>query len=125
MAKRLPILLSVLAMLVYLGAGIIFLERGHPHEDAFILFRYAENLAEGHGIVFNPGGPRTEGATDFLWLLMLAGLVKLGIDVAVGAVILNAVGAGLAVWILCRRILRSQLPTPWRIPLAFLSLGIN
>jgi len=42
---------------------------GHPHEDAYILFRYAENLAAGHGIVFNVGGPRAEGATDFLHLL--------------------------------------------------------
>jgi len=40
-----------------------------PDEDALILFRYAENLAE-HGIVsYNPGGAPSEGATDFCGLL--------------------------------------------------------
>ena len=66
-----------------------------PHEDAYILFRYAEHLAEGHGIVFNVGGPRAEGATDFLWLLLVSGLTAAGLDVAIAALVLNSLGAGL------------------------------
>ena len=42
-------------------------------DDAFISFRYARNLATGHGLVFNPGFERVEGYTNFLWVLMLAG----------------------------------------------------
>jgi hypothetical protein len=42
-------------------------------DDAFISFRYARNLAEGNGLVFNPGGERVEGYTNFLWVLLLAG----------------------------------------------------
>ena len=76
------------------------LHRGHPAEDAYILFRYVENFVAGFGIVYYPGGPRTEGATDFLWFLGLSGLVKLGLDVAVAAALLNAIGAGLAVHLL-------------------------
>lgn len=34
-------------------------------EDAFISFRYARNLVDGHGLVFNPG-ERVEGYTNFL-----------------------------------------------------------
>ena len=30
-------------------------------DDAFISFRYAVNLSEGHGLVFNPGFERVEG----------------------------------------------------------------
>src|SRR6185295_8846902 len=40
-------------------------------DDAYISFRYAENLATGHGLVFNPGD-RVEGYTDFLWVVLLA-----------------------------------------------------
>ena len=48
-------------------------------DDAFISFRYARNLAEGHGLVFNPGFERVEGYTNFLWVLILAGLARLGV----------------------------------------------
>src|ERR1043166_6070025 len=41
-------------------------------DDAFIAFRYARNLAMGHGLVFNPGFERVEGYTNFLWVLLLA-----------------------------------------------------
>ena len=40
-------------------------------EDAYISFRYARNLIEGHGLVFNPG-EKVEGYTNFLWTLFLA-----------------------------------------------------
>lgn len=42
-------------------------------EDAFISFRYARNLLEGHGLVFNPG-ERVEGYSNFLWTLELAAI---------------------------------------------------
>ena len=32
-------------------------------DDAFISFRYARNLSQGHGLVFNPGIVRCTGAT--------------------------------------------------------------
>lgn len=41
-------------------------------DDAFISFRYAKNLTDGHGLVFNPG-ERVEGYTNFLYVLILAG----------------------------------------------------
>lgn len=48
-------------------------------DDAFISFRYARNLVEGHGLVFNPGEP-VEGYTNFLWTLLVAGGLALGLD---------------------------------------------
>ncbi len=47
-------------------------------DDAFISFRYARNLIEGHGLVFNPG-ERVEGYTNFLWTLLIAAGLALGV----------------------------------------------
>ena len=52
-----------------------------PWEDAAILMRYAKHIASGHGIVWNPGGEPVDGATDFLLMVTLAGLVKAGLSV--------------------------------------------
>ena len=68
------------------------LATGHPHEDAYILYIYAEELARGEGITYFSGGPPIEGATDFLWMVLLAGFGAIGVDVAVAAGGLNALG---------------------------------
>lgn len=43
-------------------------------DDAFISFRYAQNLVDGHGLVFNldPSEPPVEGYTNFAWNMWLA-----------------------------------------------------
>ena len=46
----------------------------HNHfiqDDAFIVFRYARNLAEGNGLTWNAGEP-VEGYTTFLYTLLMA-----------------------------------------------------
>ena len=58
-----------LAMLVWLAAVSWFLAT----DDAFISFRYARNLLEGHGLVFNVG-ERVEGYSNFLWTIELAAI---------------------------------------------------
>lgn len=40
-------------------------------DDAYISYRYAQNLVLGHGLVYNPG-ERVEGYTNFLWVLIIA-----------------------------------------------------
>ncbi|HEX7078838.1 MAG TPA: hypothetical protein VF363_10470 [Candidatus Eisenbacteria bacterium] len=49
-------------------------------DDAFISFRYADNLVRGLGLVFNPG-ERVEGYSNFLWTLWAALGLRLGADV--------------------------------------------
>ncbi len=92
---------------ITIGCGLCFLtiayfalSAGHPSGDAYILFRYVENTADGHGIVYNVGGERAEGSTDFLWFLLLTIAVRFGADVAIAAGVLNALGAALAGWVL-------------------------
>ncbi len=46
-------------------------------DDAFISYRYAQNLVEGNGLVWNPG-EYVEGYSNFLWVLLLAVGLKFG-----------------------------------------------
>jgi len=50
-------------------------------DDAFISFRYAKNLAEGFGLVFNPSDTPVEGYTNFLWIIILSLGHKLGFNI--------------------------------------------
>jgi hypothetical protein len=52
-------------------------------DDAMVSMRYAKNFAEGHGLVWNPGGgERVEGYTNLLWVLYMALFHRLMIDPA-------------------------------------------
>lgn len=59
-------------------------------DDAFISFRYARNLVEGEGLVYNAGA-RVEGYTNFLWTLLIAGFIAIGFDAGQVAVVLGLV----------------------------------
>jgi hypothetical protein len=63
-------LLAALA-LALLGAGVALLWR-FTVDDAYITLRYSRHLAIGLGPTFNETGPRAEGYTTFLWMLLLA-----------------------------------------------------
>lgn len=41
-------------------------------DDAMISMRYAKNLVDGFGVVWNPGGERIEGYTNPLWVLFMS-----------------------------------------------------
>jgi hypothetical protein len=72
---------AILIALVVLIAHNIYI---HPWmiDDAFISFRYAENLSQGNGPVFNIG-ERVEGYTSFLWVVLLALGAKVGFDIVI------------------------------------------
>ena len=63
---------AVLARWVFMAAARF------TFEDAYISLRYAENLAAGLGMVYNPGEP-VFGASTPLYVLFLAGLARLGL----------------------------------------------
>jgi arabinofuranosyltransferase len=62
-----PYLIALLAIAARLIPG------PRTIDDAFITFRYARNLLEGYGFVFNPG-QRVMGTTTPLYTLLMAGL---------------------------------------------------
>jgi hypothetical protein len=59
--------LSALGCIFYFYITPVYL---HPAEDAAILFNYAQNLKETGVISYYPGGPKVDGTTDFLFLLV-------------------------------------------------------
>jgi len=58
-------------------------------DDAYISYHYSNNLAQGHGLVWHPGGDPVEGYTNFLWVVILAVFIKVGFDVVLIAKILG------------------------------------
>ena len=48
-------------------------------DDAAISFAYARNLADGHGLVPQPGADPVEGYSNPLWVLVAAGLLGVGV----------------------------------------------
>jgi hypothetical protein len=74
-ARRAPALLAGLACL---AAAADVLRRTWLSDDAFVSFRYVEQLLAGNGLVFN-AGERVEGYTNFLWTMLLAGGAALGL----------------------------------------------
>src|SRR6185436_20893757 len=78
-------------------------------DDAYISFRYAANLLDGHGLVWNPG-ERVEGYTNFLWMIIVTPFIALGIAPGQASVILNLV-CFVGVLLLCARLERLLL---WR-----------
>jgi hypothetical protein len=102
--KSLLILLAV--ALVALVARLIPAPR--TIDDAFITFRYARNLVEGQGFVYNPG-VQTLGTTTPLYTLLMAGIsgVTGGQDFPWYALTVNALadaGAAALLFLIARRV---------------------
>jgi arabinofuranosyltransferase len=77
--------LFVGAAIAAAGAGVYLAVRQYwMCDDAFITFRYADNLVRGHGLVFN-AGERVEGYTNLLWTLWVALGIALGASAAAWA----------------------------------------
>lgn len=96
-------------------------------DDAYIAFRYARNLSEGFGLVFNPGFERVEGYTCFLWVALLAGFDAAGLPPHVVANWISA-ALGVALWIgvfvYCARTLAPGA-RPWLLVVPALFLASN
>ena len=95
-------------------------------DDAFISFRYARNLAEGHGLVFNLS-ERVEGYTNFLWTLVLSVLSLTGIDLLWIALVLGLVAFVGAVLVTLRlgRVLAEAHGVHPYVPLAPVLLSVQ
>ena len=91
-------------------------------DGAFISFRYAQNLAEGAGLVWNRG-ERVEGITNLLWTLLLAPAAAVKADLslvaqALGVLSLGALGMVLLRW---SENGRTRTPVPLALWMAMLS----
>jgi hypothetical protein len=57
-------------------------------DDAYISYRYAWNLVDGQGLVYNPG-EMVEGYTNFLWTVLAAASIGLGLNPATVSMLAN------------------------------------
>jgi hypothetical protein len=66
-------------------------------DDAYITFRYARNLADGFGAVFNPHQAPAEGYTSVLWLLVITAVHRLRLDAVLVAKVIGLIAT--AAWV--------------------------
>jgi arabinofuranosyltransferase len=98
------------ALFLFLVLVAIFLQAhyfGFMLDDPYISFRYAHNLINGHGLEFNVG-ERVEGYTNFLWTILLAGLMGLGGDPVLASKVLGmalSCGTLILVFLLHRKVM--------------------
>lgn len=74
--SRVGLVLLLLAVLLFLSHASAY--RAWDEDDAYISFRYARHLAEGQGLVFNPG-ERVEGYSNPAWVLVSAAAMRAGL----------------------------------------------
>lgn len=110
---------AALALALLVTAAVV----GFLHEDAYILFVYSRHLAETGQITFDAVHGPTEGATDFLWMWLIAQGMRLGGDPGFVAAGLNALGAGSLLSALYRvhAPARWQAGVAWLVPLVLVS----
>src|SRR5262245_50506835 len=91
-SRREAVLLAAAAMTIVATATVLL--RPVTLDDAYITFRYARHLAEGYGFgAWNHAGEHVEGYSSLLWMLLLAGAARLGIDVRVASKVLGIAAA--------------------------------
>jgi len=83
-------------------------------DDAMISLTYARNLAEGNGLVWNPGGPAVEGYTNPLWTLVMALCHRVGLPENLVPLLVSVISALLVLGCvaLAARIARRLRPAP-------------
>lgn len=87
-----------LPIAVFAGLGAVLWQ--FTIDDNFISYRYAKHLANGYGLVWNLGEAPVEGFSNLLWVLVLAGVGRFGIDIPLAAKILSFIVGGTVIAIL-------------------------
>lgn len=82
--------LVIIPLLTIITRLVIFLFIPFTYEDAYITFRYAENFANGFGLVYNIG-ENVYGTTTPLYALILASFYYAGISCVVSSLIINLI----------------------------------
>lgn len=79
-----------LAGLAAWGLAVQWHARGMACDDAYITFRYADNLAQGLGLRWNVDSPPCEGYSNLTWVLAVAALIGVGLDPVTAALLLSS-----------------------------------
>ncbi len=95
----------LIAFFIYSGLYIFrtsFVLQGERYyslfDDAMVSMRYAKNLANGYGLVWNPGGERVEGFTNPLWVVYMSLFHSVGLPAAKISLFIQFTGLLLLAW---------------------------
>ena len=103
----------IFAIAIPLLFSLLWAKHFWPHlsDDGAIFFRYADNLAAGHGPVWNIGEP-VEGFSSPLWLLLLSMGAAVGVSVIAVAKVLGT-GFALGTLLIMGLILKDKTELPY------------
>ena len=90
------VLLLVVAALLFTAHAFHY--RSWVEDDSFITYRYARNLAEGNGPVFNVG-EKVEGYSNPAWMLCAAAVLAVGGDPLVAAQVISWMCGLVVLWL--------------------------
>jgi len=95
---RQPLWVALLALIALRTTWMLAALWPFEVDDAWITLRYARHLSEGAGLTWNPGEPPVEGYSNFLFVLLGAGAMAVGLPplAALKATGLAGLGAALA-----------------------------
>ena len=90
-SRRLPTFIFLISIVALIAGALIhyrfgyfsYDQSGHAWgvDDAYISYRYAQNLSLGHGLVFNPG-ERVEGYSNLLFVILASLLLSSGVGIS-------------------------------------------
>ncbi len=121
---RLPVSPSVIVLALAAIRCAVALALGfRPFDDTFITFRYALNLARGHGFVYN-AGERVLGTTTPLWALLLAGFRSLGASIPAVAFSVPLIADAVSALLILRLLQRLGFPRRVALGAAVLFLAL-
>ena len=87
---------AIFIVIAVLSTAFFVVHNSHyVMDDVFIGFRYASNIASGHGIVWNIGELPLEGYSNFGWIIIMAAFSFMDLVIAaklIGLICLVAVG---------------------------------
>jgi hypothetical protein len=125
MTDHFPKLLRTAGLGLLLSAPFLLLAvhyAGFTLDDAFITFRYAKHLAEHGTLAWNLGQDPVEGFTSFLWVLLNAGALKVGVRPLLFSKGLSILSVLLSIYIL----LWKGTDHPWPLQLGIpAALGLS
>ncbi|MCC7515751.1 MAG: hypothetical protein IT470_00255 [Pseudomonadales bacterium] len=94
-------------------------------EDAFIYFRFAENIANGYGYVFNIGGEKIEACSGLLWLGLITLLTFLPVHIVLATKLLCFIFGVLClhrIFLLSQRFIANRFLSLWPAFLVLVSI---
>ncbi len=112
--------LRPLLVLLLLAFVVLLVRTAWVCDDAYITFRVADNLLNGHGLRWN-AAERVQAFTNPLWLFVMVPLYALTGDVYYTALALSVVLGAVVAWLLAFRIARTPLQGALALVLLILS----